>query len=189
MKQLQDLIISGDRLSTRERMIQSFSPVPATTSSRRYRNNRLIMDTPTAVSPEEKFSRRLGNVLKGITSPIATGGMIQLSGAPTITHKPSGKEYVIEPAQCQDNMIWGDERKIQRLESQVTNLQDFVDKIPQAAFGQGTDTVYDPSVRDALQLKAEDFDLILPPAEIDRILSRIKRDLHYKQMLSPSSIV
>lgn len=62
--------------------------------------------------------------------------------------------------------------------------------IPPAAFGKGGETVYDASVRDALQLKAERYELSIPQGTIDGVLRTIVRgmDLQTDVVAEPYSL-
>lgn len=111
------------------------------------------------LSAEEDFSQRVWSVLKGATSSICTGGLLELDGPPTITLK-SGEIFTIEgPGRSnQEHRIWGEELENAKTTRQAEKLQGLLGKIPQAAFGQGQETVYNKDVRDALQLPAQDFE-------------------------------
>jgi len=62
-------------------------------------------------------------------------------------------------------------------EKQAKDLALLLEKIPQAPFGKGGETVYDASVRDALQVKAQEYELSIPQDKLDMMLTQIKIDL------------
>lgn len=62
-------------------------------------------------------------------------------------------------------------------EQQGADLSDLLGSMPRAPFGKGGETVYDTSIRDALQLKAEKFELSIPQDKLDGILAEIKKGL------------
>lgn len=144
-----------------------------------------MSSSESSTSAEQDFSQRVWSVLKGSTSPVCTGGWLTLETAPTITH--DGESFPIEPAtkKYEDGYrIYGDKLDRLKLTRQCENLQGLVEKIPQASFGQGKETVYDTSIRDALQLKADDFQVDIPQDKMDGILEKIKKDLHLKTDIS-----
>lgn len=55
-----------------------------------------------------------------------------------------------------------EEKRAELFAQQASELNPLISKIPRAAFGKGGETVYDTNVRDALQLKAEDYELNIP---------------------------
>jgi hypothetical protein len=60
---------------------------------------------------------------------------------------------------------------------QAAELDGLISSIPKASFGKGGETVYDTNIRDALQLKAENFVLSLPQEKIDEVLVSIKEEM------------
>ena len=69
------------------------------------------------------------------------------------------------------------EKRAELFEQQEADFSDLLGVMPQAPFGKGKETVYDPSIRDALQLKAEKFELTIPQEKLDGILAEIKKGL------------
>lgn len=56
-------------------------------------------------------------------------------------------------------------------------------KMPKAAFGKGNETVYDDSIRKALQLPANQFDIDAPQEKMDTIFNEIESTLGTKTKL------
>lgn len=65
------------------------------------------------------------------------------------------------------------QKRAELFDQQAADLLSLIKVIPPAAFGKGGETVYDASIRDALQLKAERYDLSIPQETIDDILQKI----------------
>ena len=97
-----------------------------------------------------------------------------------ITLCKTGKEFIVRLEKENQSDGYGDKATKKKLDRQVAALKDLTDTIPQAAFGQGQETKYDKSVRDALQLKAAEFDLNIPSSEMDKILATVKTELNIK---------
>ena len=101
--------------------------------------------------------------MKGITAPIATGGRITLDAEPTIiTLKESGLSIAIEP---------------KTLQRQAESLSDLTAHMPRASCGLGTETIQDANIRDALQIKADDFDVNIPQDTLESIKDNIRDGL------------
>lgn len=160
------------------------SPTSATAPFHRGSLKDEVASKPYSHTPEEQLSKRLSNVLKGCTCPIATGGTVKLESAPSITTKTSipgsteQKTFTISPAMEKSGDGYGNGAKSKRLYRQIESLRGLLEDIPKACFGAGSETKCDPSIRDALQLPTNGFtfDSILP-AKMDDIKATIVKDL------------
>ena len=142
------------------------------------------------MTSEERFSRHMQKVLKGISAPISTGGRIALETEPTITLKGCQSSFPMSLAKNENGDPWGEDRTKAKLGRQAEMLKGLIDKMPKAAFGQGSETKYDPSVRDALQMKAEDFEVSIPTEKLEDIKTKIKSGLQLETdiVLEPYSL-
>ena len=136
----------------------------------------------------KKFSKRARDVLKGISAPIATSGSIVLDEEPILTLKESGNNFTIKPAEKDKDDY--KHNSPSKLLNQEKMLKELTDKIPKATFGHGQVTKQDTSVRDALQLKAEDFETNIPDGKLEEIMSDIKKGLQLETdiILEPYSL-
>lgn len=122
---------------------------------------------------ERQFTLRMGKVLKGLSAPMSTGGYVDVSEVPKITLKDSSEAFFeVCPTPDGDGMTKG-----LKLRRQVESLSELTDRLPKAAFGHGSETKIDPSVRDARQLKATEFDVNIPSEALEQIKSEIKSGL------------
>jgi len=146
--------------------------------------------TTMTMTSEERFSQHMQKVLKGISAPISTGGRIALETEPTITLKGCQSSFTMSLAKNENGDPWGEGRANAKLDRQAEMLKGLIEKMPKAAFGQGSETKYDPSVRDALQMKAEDFEVNIPNEKLEDIKAKIKSGLQLETdiFLEPYSL-
>ena len=71
----------------------------------------------------------------------------------------------------------GRKKRAELFAQQTADLEGLISAMPKASFGNGGETVINSNVRDALQLKADRYDLNIPQEVIDNILVEIKKDL------------
>lgn len=128
-------------------------------------------------------------VMKGISAPFTCGGSIELETGkvPHVTLLESNETIAFDvpptkPVPPEKKNAWRnpDSVRQERLEAQPQILASLTSKMPQAAFGKGKETVYDDSVRKALQLPASQFEIDIPEDKLDEILADIKAKLRIK---------
>lgn len=152
---------------------------------------------------EAVIGSRLKTYVNGMTSHFSCGGTLSLSKSPSVTLvNENGKlgdnsisiqvpeeirpgstlrsdEYTI--SRWSDPNSEHNKKKVAKrnelFEKQAADLKDLISVIPPATFGKGGETVLDVAVRDALQLKAEKFELNIPQDALDTILFDIKASL------------
>ena len=132
------------------------------------------------LSPETFFSKRLSNVLMGISAPISTSGLLNLEKdqAVSITNSQTQSVHTIQPAQANSSTDgYGSAATTKLLERQAEDLKDLVAEMPQASFGHGKQTKQDKSVRDALQLSGKDFEINISDQQLESILTQVKENL------------
>ena len=70
-----------------------------------------------------------------------------------------------------------EKKRVELFQQQVSDLDGLISVIPRASFGKRNETVYDTNIPDALQLKAENFEISIPQVKMDEILTEIKEQL------------
>ena len=85
------------------------------------------------MTSEERFSRHMQKVLKGISAPISTGGRIALETEPTITLKGCQSSFPMSLAKNENGDPWGEDRTKAKLGRQAEMLKGLIDKMPKAA--------------------------------------------------------
>eukprot|EP00927_Polykrikos_kofoidii_P064642 TRINITY_DN6006_c0_g5_i1.p1 TRINITY_DN6006_c0_g5~~TRINITY_DN6006_c0_g5_i1.p1 ORF type:complete len:967 (-),score=151.84 TRINITY_DN6006_c0_g5_i1:248-3034(-) len=122
----------------------------------------------------------LGGILEGINCPFATSLSIPVSAAPVVRLKKTGEEFEIHASRAKGKTVetrpsgnpfyslGGNDRSKQQLadrdaqlEEQNKRLKSLLDAMPRASFGHGQITKTDSSVRDALQLPADEFEVVV----------------------------
>ena len=132
---------------------------------------------------EDLIGTQLGDYVKGCTSKHTCGGLIKLSEPVKVTYNKTESITIQVPQELRgagklpphkyakkSPGSWSSDGSFDRAEKkraelfaqQASELNPLISKIPRAAFGKGGETVYDTNVRDALQLKAEDYELNIP---------------------------
>mmetsp|Transcript_5491 Transcript_5491/g.11966 ORF Transcript_5491/g.11966 Transcript_5491/m.11966 type:complete len:805 (-) Transcript_5491:127-2541(-) len=163
----------------------------------------------SASEVEELIATRLRNYVKGCSAPFTCGGSLLLDEPPSVTlleegtKKKKGEAIVVQtPNELREGKLrrydyaknsYNQKAKNKRaelFERQASDLQGLISNIPRAPFGKGGETVYDTTVRDALQLKAEHFELGIPQDKIDSILKTIesRMDLQTSLVAEPYSL-
>lgn len=156
---------------------------------------------------EAYIGNQLSHYVKGMTSDYTCGGRLKLDAPVSVTLVGSSNDANITaknnpviiqvPQELRDLKLkptdyrkmapgsWSsdgsferaDEKRKELFAEQAADLEGLISSIPKASFGKGGETVYDTNIRDALQLKAEKFDLSLPQEKIDEILVSIKEGM------------
>ena len=147
---------------------------------------------------ENLIGTQLGDYVKGCTSKHTCGGYLKLSEPVKVTYNKTESITIQVPQELRDGKLapykyakkspgsWSSDGSFDRAEKkraelflqQTIELNPLIKTIPRAAFGKGGETVYDTNVRDALQLKAEDYELNIPQNRMDQILNEVKKGMN-----------
>lgn len=164
-------------------------------------NNHTPKAIPSNLSTSEVenlIGTQLGDYVKGCTSKHTCSGYLKLSEAVKVTYNKTESITIQVPQELRDGKLspykyakkspgsWSSGGSFDRAEKkraelflqQSIELNPLIKTIPRAAFGKGGETVYDTNVRDALQLKAEDYELNIPQHMMDHILTKVKKGMN-----------
>lgn len=134
---------------------------------------------------KSEVANRLAEIVEGISSPIACGGSVSIGGAGVTVRLlgdvPSAAVSVsVGPPPRPQRLAAAPYSWNWRVEAgaaQEEKLKGLIARMPPAAFGHGKETKVDEAVRDALQLQAGTFEVDMPQAVLDDILSKVRAGL------------
>lgn len=131
-------------------------------------------------------AEQLAEIIRGVVAPFACGGSVDIkqigdcdrvtirvcsSGTRTVVSSP---DTPVKPEGVSYSWDW----QAEACKAQVEQLSSLTKDMPQAAFGHGRETKLDRSVRDALQLQADAFEIDFPQLVLDQIISDVLNKLN-----------
>ena len=159
--------------------------VPVLSTLKKARSKKLrFEDRLGDVVPEAEAAllAELHDIVHGAPAPFACGGQLRIPEAPKVVLK-AGESFAIKPptlrSNASDRFMWGVSKKDMQnyVEDQTASLRGLCDKMLPASFGHGQETKIDPTVRDALQLAAEAFEVNIPEASLVSVLRELQQKL------------
>lgn len=158
------------------------TPMKTTTTLESVTSSSSKEAAPISKSQTKKdIVERLAAIVRGVTAPFACGGSEDIGNKEVVIQRiASGTKVTVRPPAKPakpPNASWNWSWQGTACQMQVEMLKPLTETMPQAAFGQGNKTKIDTSVRDALQLQAQDFDVDIPQDVMDKILSTVRAGL------------
>lgn len=157
--------------------------------------------TQVVVLDNERVGRRLKAILGGISAPFCCGGVARLAeDVQVMITSPDMKEEIITvkpPLFSSNGHLFSGRTESweftdEYLQQQTDILRMLVDNAPVAPLGKGKETLVDPSVRNAKQIKCDDstFINIIPDIDLQSVLEQIQTELglSYQVAADPYSI-